>query len=85
MGVRSDTQREHPERTHPRNNESDAGCQNYHGATIELVRAAYTYGHVLRRDEEHIPRTILKTDIPGKRKRERPKQVGKRVLPRLGK
>ena len=63
MDVRSDTQREHPERTHPRNNESDAGCQNYHGATIELVRAAYTYGHVLRRDEEHIPRKILRTDI----------------------
>ena len=68
MDVRSDTQRQDQERTHPRNTESNAGCQRYHGATIELVG----YGHVLRRDEEHIPRKVFRTDIPGKTKRERP-------------
>ena len=31
------------------------------------------YGHVIRRDEEHIPRKVLRTDIPGKRKIGRPK------------
>ena len=37
--LRSDKQRQDLERTHPRNIESDAGCQKYHEATIELVRA----------------------------------------------
>ena len=27
------------------------------------------YGHVIRRDEEHIIRKMLRADIPGKRKR----------------
>ena len=31
------------------------------------------YGHVMRRDGEHILRKVLRTDIPGKRKRGRPK------------
>ena len=31
------------------------------------------YGHVMRRDGEHIMRKVLKADIPGKRKRGRPK------------
>ena len=31
------------------------------------------YGHVMRRDEEHILRKVLRTDNPGKRKRGRPK------------
>ena len=31
------------------------------------------YGHVMRRDEEHIPRKVLSTDIPRKTKAERPK------------
>ena len=35
------------------------------GETIELVR------DVMRRDEEHIPRKVLRADIPGKRKKER--------------
>ena len=39
MDVRSDTQRQYQERTHPRINESDAGFQQGHGETIELVRA----------------------------------------------
>ena len=34
--VRSDMQRHDQERTHPRNNLSDAGFQNDHGETIEL-------------------------------------------------
>ena len=39
LDVRSDPQRQDQERTHPRNNESDAGFQKDHGETIELVRA----------------------------------------------
>ena len=39
MDVRSDTQRQDPERTHPRNDESDAGFQKDHGETIELIWA----------------------------------------------
>ena len=31
------------------------------------------YGHVLKRDGEHILRKVLRADIPGKRKRGRPK------------
>ena len=31
------------------------------------------YGHVMRRDGEHILRRVLRADIPGKRKRGRPK------------
>ena len=31
------------------------------------------YGHVMRRDGEHIIRKVLRADIPGKRKRGRPK------------
>ena len=31
------------------------------------------YGHVMRRDKEHIMRKVVKTDIPWKRKRGRPK------------
>ena len=39
MDVRSDTQRQDQERTHLRNNESDADCQKYHGEKIEPVQA----------------------------------------------
>ena len=39
MDGRSDTQIQYQERTHPRNNESDAGFQNDLLETIELVRA----------------------------------------------
>ena len=31
------------------------------------------YGHVMRRDEEHVTSKVLRADIPGKRKRGRPK------------
>ena len=31
------------------------------------------YGHVMRRDGEHILRKVMRADIPGKRKRGRPK------------
>ena len=31
------------------------------------------YGHVMTRDGEHILRKVLRADIPGKRKRGRPK------------
>ena len=37
--VRSDTQRQGKELTHSRDNENDAGFQNGHGETAELVRA----------------------------------------------
>ena len=45
MDVRSDTQRQDRERTHPRNNETDAGCQKI------TERRLNWYRHVLRRDE----------------------------------
>ena len=45
VDVRSDTQRQDEERTHPRDNESDAGCRKDHQEKIELVRA---------RDEERL-------------------------------
>ena len=35
------------------------------------------YGHVMRRDDKHILRKVLRADIPGKRKRGRPKTRGK--------
>ncbi len=39
MDVRSDTQRQDQELTHPRNNKSGAGFQKDHQEKIELVRA----------------------------------------------
>ena len=39
MDVRSDTQRQDQERTHPRNNEIEEGFQKDHGETTEMVRA----------------------------------------------
>ena len=39
MDVRSDTQRQDQERTHPRDNESGTGFQKDHGETIDLERA----------------------------------------------
>ena len=39
MDVRSDTQRQDQERTHPRNNEIEEGFQKDHGDTTEMVRA----------------------------------------------
>ena len=40
MDVRSETQRQDQERTHPRKNESDEGSQKDHGETIEMVRVS---------------------------------------------
>ncbi len=46
------------------------------------------YGHVMRRDGEHILRKVFRADIPGKRKRGRPKTRWKyacqRDLKRIG-
>ena len=46
------------------------------------------YGHVMRRDGEHILRKVLRADIPGKRKRGRPKtrweDAGQRDLKSTG-
>ena len=39
-------------------------------------------GHVTRRDEEHTSRKVSRTDIPGKRKRGRPKIGRKDVIQR---
>ena len=36
-------------------------------------RRLHWYGHVMRRDDEHILKKVLRADIPGKRKRGRPK------------
>ena len=67
MDVWSDTQRQDQERTHPRNNESDAGSQKHNGETIELKR------HVSTRDAEHMLRNVLRSDIPERRKIQRQK------------
>ena len=32
------------------------------------------YGHVMRRDQEYVGRKMLEMELPGKRKRERPKR-----------
>ena len=32
------------------------------------------YGHVMRRDQEYIGRKMIKVELPGKRKRGRPKK-----------
>ena len=40
------------------------------------------YGHVMRRDGEHILRKVLRADIPGKRKRGRPKTRWKHTCQR---
>ena len=32
------------------------------------------YGHVMRRDQEYVGRRVMKRDLPGKRKRGRPKR-----------
>ena len=32
------------------------------------------YGHVMRRDQEYIGRKMMETELPGKRKRGRPKR-----------
>ena len=68
MDVRSDTQIQDLERTHPRNNESGAGFQKDHRAKIELIRAC---------DEERwrtpTEESVESRHILGKRKRGRPK------------
>ena len=63
MDVRSDTQRQDQERIYMRDDESDAGFQKI------TERQLNSYGHMMRRDEEHILRKVLRTDVPGKRKR----------------
>ena len=49
VDVQSDTQRQDQERIHPRDNESGAGSKKI------TQRRLNWYGHVMRRDEEHIP------------------------------
>ena len=72
MDVRSYTARQDQQkRTHPRNNESGTGFQNR--SRRFYWTSTDTYGYAMRRDEEHKPRTVLKTDIPRKGKRGRPK------------
>ena len=64
MDVRSDTQREDRERARPTDNESGTGFQKDH---VEMT------GLVMRRDEDHRLRKLLRPVIPGKRKTGRPK------------
>ena len=60
MDVRSDTQIQDLERTHPRNNERGTVFPNI------TERQMNWYGHALRRDEEHIPRKVLRMGITGR-------------------
>ena len=36
-------------------------------------KPGYATGHVMRREEEHVVRRVMTEEIPGKRKRGRPK------------
>ena len=67
MDVRGDQEGQDQERTHSRNNESSASIYKYNGERLRW------YGHVIRREEEHIVRSVMTKEIPGKRKRGRPK------------
>ena len=50
------------------------GLSSSHARTRSITeRRLIWYGHVMRRDGEHILRKVLRADIPGKRKRGRPK------------
>ena len=57
MDVWNDKQIQDQERTHPRNIESDAGFQKYDWTPLNW------YGHVMRRDDEHILSKVLRTGI----------------------
>ena len=55
-------------------NEHIRGTTRVAQASKKIIdRILNWYGHVMRRDGEHILRKVLRTDIPGKRKRGRPK------------
>ena len=75
MNVHIDTQQQDQERTHPRNNKRGAGFKKDH-------RETRLNGHVMRGDEEYILGKVLRADIPGKRKRVRPKARWKDVSQR---
>ena len=68
-----DMKRHDRERTHVRENEK--------GKKI-TERQLCWYGHVMRRDEEHILRKVLRTDMPGKGRQDDRKQH-ERMLTRL--
>ena len=79
MDVRSDTQRQDQERTHPRNNKSGAGFKKDHREKIEPVRAC---------DEERW-RTHTEESVEGgyttkKEERTTKNKIERRVPTRLG-
>ena len=76
MAVQSDTQRQDQERTHPRDNMSDT-CFDKQKITERTIELVWGDGHVMRRDEEHILRKVLRADITGKGIEEHRKQDGK--------
>ena len=55
-------------------NEHIRGTKRVAQASKQITeRRLNWYGHVMRRDGEHILRKVLRADIPGKRKRGQPK------------
>ena len=66
MDVRSDPQRQDQERTHPRIN------KRVTRASKKITeRRLNWYGRLMRRDEGHIVKKVLRMDIAGKRMRVR--------------
>ena len=55
----------------------------YIGSTVKVERLGIKmregrlrwYGHVMRRDQEYVGRKIMEMELPGKRKRGRPKRI----------
>ena len=78
MDVRRDTQRQI-------RNEHIRETTIVEQASKKIMERRLTwYGHVMRRDEEHILRKMLITDIPEKRKIGRPKTRWKETRKVLG-
>ena len=60
------------------NNEHTRGTSRVAQASTNITdRLSKWYGHVMRRDDEHIPRNVLRVDITGRRKEDDRKQDGK--------
>ena len=66
MGVLCDTQRQYLERTHP--------MRVKHASKKTTKIRLNWFGHVNRRDKEHILRKVLRTDIAGKGREDDGKQ-----------
>mgnify|MGYP001795101335 CR=1 FL=1 len=60
-----------------RGTNGDVGIEGNGGLDMAKANAVRWYGNVLRRDERHVLRKVLKFEEKGKRKRGRPKKTWK--------